>query len=374
MKTSRKPQVKRFRKAFIPFISLILFSNIPFNINAQFKEESARAAWELRMNEEILYARAMLQKLINQKKTEGGLVHYEMARIKEHQSNGGADWVTADQIIGSSKRAVSEDPQNLLFAYFDAQCRFRKAYVSMMSEGKTAGEDINAAVEKLERVLELDPDFHEVRVQLVEIYARLPEDLAGDKEMAELHASYLEDRDPYFGILARAAMLPDSVSRVDFWKENREKNRKDTRIAIKLGKAYLLDGKIDQARPLFESAMNEDPKHNILLLHMARYHMYQVMWDQGKAPEELPLAEAAIRKYLESEPEPISPMKTWALGKLAMFRRFSGQEEEFKRLLAEAETLDPSFSKASGLPGFDLYIPPGEIHRSGDYQTFLRPF
>ena len=32
------------------------------------------------------------------------------------------------------------------------------------------------------------------------------------------------------------------------------------------------------------------------------------------------------------------------------------------------------FSKASGLPGFDLYVPHGEIYRSGDYETFLRPF
>ncbi|MFC2115156.1 tetratricopeptide repeat protein [Bacteroidota bacterium] len=373
MKTLRKAQAKRFRNYLILFISVFLFLNFPFNLNAQFAEESARAAYDLRMDGEILYARAMLQKLINQQKTEGGLVHYEMARTRDHQQLGGAN-LNPNGIITSTKRAVEEDPESVLFAVADAGARFGKAYVSMMQEGKTAGEDIIEAIESLEKVLKLDPDFHEVRVHLVEIYSQLPEDLAGDKEMAEVHASYLEEKDLYFGLLAREAMLPDSVSRVDFWKEKSEKNKKDTRIAVKLGKAYLLDGNIKEARPLFESAMNEDPKYNILLLHIARYHMYQVMWDQGKAGEELPLAETAIKQYLESEPEPIAPLKAWAIGKLATFSKFQGKEEEFDRLIKEAVALDPSFSKASGLPGFDLYVPPGEIYRSGDYETFLRPF
>ena len=119
---------------------------------------------------------------------------YEMARVREHQSLGGAEWARG-MIIGQSQWAVSQDPQNLLFSYYDAQARFGKAYMSMMTDGETAGEDIRDAVEKLEKVLEMDPDFHEVRVQLTEIYSHLPGDLAGDPEKAEHHASYLEKKD-----------------------------------------------------------------------------------------------------------------------------------------------------------------------------------
>ena len=256
MNTLQKAQSKPFPEYLILVISVFLFLNFPFNLDAQFKEESARAAYELRMNGEILYARAMLQKLINLEKTEGGLVHYEMARTKDHQQMGGAR-SNPNGVITSTKRAVEEDPESVLFAIADAGARFGKAYGSLMMEGKTAGEDINEAVESLERVLELDPDLHEVRVHLVEIYSQLPEDLAGDKEMAEVHAAYLENKDLYFGFLAREAMLPDSVSRIDFWKEKSKNYKKDTRIAVKLGKAYLLDGNIEEAWPLFESAMND---------------------------------------------------------------------------------------------------------------------
>jgi tetratricopeptide (TPR) repeat protein len=361
-------------RQLLPALALIWLSGFCTEIPAQFKEESARAAYELRMKGEIQYAGAMLQKLMDQHKTEGGLVQYEMARNRTHMQLGGVQWVTPDQIIDFSKWAVSEDPGNLLFVYYDAQCRFIKAFMSLMTEGKTAGDDIKDAVSHLEKVLELDPDFHEVRVKLVEIYAQLPEDLAGDRGKAEVHASCLEEKDPYFGCLAREAMLPDSVSRIDFWKERIQGDKQDTRMNVKLAKAFLLAGNIEEARPLFESAMQEDPKYNILMLHMARYHMYQVMWGRGKAGVELPLAEKYIKRYLESEPVPIASLKAWALGTLAQFKRFTGQEEESSRLLTEANALDPFFSKASGLPGLDLYVPPGEIYRSGDYESFLRPF
>ena len=100
MKKSQKNQIGTICSQLILTISLSLLLGFYSEISAQFKEESARAAYELRMNGEILYASAMLQKLTNLRKTEGGLVQYEMARTKEHQGNGGAEWINADQIIG----------------------------------------------------------------------------------------------------------------------------------------------------------------------------------------------------------------------------------------------------------------------------------
>ena len=97
MKTLKETQNKHSHTFLVPLISVFLVLYFPLNLDAQFKEESARAAFELRMNGEILYAHAMLQKLIDLEKTEGGLVHYEMARTKEHQSNGGAEGINGGQ-------------------------------------------------------------------------------------------------------------------------------------------------------------------------------------------------------------------------------------------------------------------------------------
>jgi tetratricopeptide (TPR) repeat protein len=362
------------RMIIFAVVSTLLFLLSTVKLNAQFKEESAQAAYELRMKGEILYAAAMLEKLTFQGKSEEGLVFYEMARTREHQSKGGANWVTPDMIIGQSQWAVSVNPDNLLLNFYDAQCRFQKAYLSMMMDSETAAEDVADAISKLEKVLVMDPGFHEVRVQLVEFYSQLPEELSGDPGKAEAHASHLESADPFFGKLARDVMLTSEQSRVDFWKKALEEHPEDSRVAVKLGKAYLMEDNPDDAISLFESAMSEDPRYNILLLHMARYHMYQAMGDRSRAQEALPLAEAAINRYLDSEPGPAVPFKAWAIGKLSLFKRFQGQEEEANRLMQEANALDPSFSKATALPDPFLYAPPGELYRSGDYNSFTRPF
>jgi len=144
---TEKTRIHPGQRTLICLLSVLALLNFTLNLNAQFKEESARVAYELRMQGEILYAAAMLEKLTQQKKTEGGLVMYEMARVREHQRLGGAEWA-GRMIIDQSQWALSQDPQNLLFNYYDARARFQKAYISLMTDGETAGEDIRDAVEK----------------------------------------------------------------------------------------------------------------------------------------------------------------------------------------------------------------------------------
>lgn len=371
----RKFIVQRIITQAIPVMLpvFLLFSSYTES-GAQFKEESARMAYELRMNGDILYAAAMLEKLMQQGKHENGLVQYEMSRLREHQSLGGAQWIKPETIIDLTRWAVEMDPDNLAFVVQDANCRFDRAYMSMMTESETAKKDVGDCVEKLEEVLAMDPDFHEVRVKLVEIYANLPEEMGGDREKAGKYATYLEGKDPWFGMLARDAMLSDSLSRVDFWKEQLKANKKDTRVSVKLGMAYLLEEKIDDATPLLEAAVKEDPEYNVLLAQLGRYHMYQAMWHREKGEEELPKIEEAFQRYLDATPSPPVYMQAWVKGHLSNIKRFSGDQEGAERLKREATALDPSFSRASGMPGRDIYVPPGNLYRSGDYVSFMRPF
>ena len=154
---------------------LILFLTPSFSaLKAQFPEESAKVAWELRMSGEMHYANAMLRKLAQQKKFENGMVDYELSRLMSHQSMGGVEWITDDAVIDQVKWAIEKDPQNLLFTYHEANSRFGKAYMSLMTNGETAAEDVKNCVDNYERVLKLDPEFHEVRVLLVEMYSKLP--------------------------------------------------------------------------------------------------------------------------------------------------------------------------------------------------------
>lgn len=348
---------------------------LPVNtLQAQFAEESARAAYDLRMEGEILYAAAMLEKLQMQGKVEGGMVHYEMSRCREHQKMGGAQWVTDQVLQELVQRALKEDPGNLLFLCREAQVQFGKAYMSMMTDSESAADDVKSCTEKLENILEREPDYHELRVQLVEIYAQLPEDLCGDPGKAEAHANYLKETDPWFGMLAGDVMLDESESRVEYWQALQEEHPKDLRVKVKLGLAHLLEGNLEAATPLFEEAMDKDPLYNVLLAQEARYHVYQVMQDREKASRELPLAEKAFRNFLESTPAPPNYLQAWACGHLAMIMQFQGNQEGSREMRQQAKALDGSFSRATGMPGPELYVPPGELVRSGDYMSFTRPF
>jgi tetratricopeptide (TPR) repeat protein len=269
---------------------------------------------------------------------------------------------------------VKSDSGNIAFAFLEASTRFSKAYMSIMKEAESAKMHVDEAVMCFERVLKLKPDYHEARMQLVEIYHALPEDMGGDKEKAAAHAGHLKEMDWFFGAQAGEIMRPEETGRVEYWQQAWKENGKDMRVQKQLGMAYLADGNLEEAEPLFKKLMRSDPANNTLMLHIARYHMYQVMWDRSKAEVELPLSEAAIREYLSLEPEPIAPLKAWAIGNLAKIKFFSGDQEEGDKLMAKAKALDPVFSKASACPGMELYISPGEIYRSGEYSSFLRPF
>ena len=354
--------------AFIFVLSLLGLEDL----SGQFKEESVQAAYDLRMNGEIWYARAMLNKL-NDQGQKDGLAHYEIARLKMAQMLGGVN-IQMDGIINSAKQALKADSGNAAYAYLEASTRFGKAYMSIMKEAESAKMHVDEAVICFERVLELKPDYHEARMQLVEIYHALPEDMGGDKEKAAAHARHLKEMDWFFGAQAGEIMRPEETGRVEYWQQAWKENGKDMRVQKQLGMAYLADGNLVEAKPIFKKLMESDPVNNTLALHIARYHMYQVMWDRSKAEVELPLAEAAIREYLSLEPEPIAPLKAWAIGNLAKIKFFSGDQEEGAKLMAKAKALDPVFSKASACPGMELYISPGEIYRSGEYSSFLRPF
>ena len=100
--------------------------------------------------------------------------------------------------------------------------------------------------------------------------------------------------------------------------------------------------------------------------------MYTVMQNQDKASTELPVAKTYTEKYLNSKPEPIIPMKAYAIGKISIFERFLGNQEEAEKREAEAKSLDPYFSKASGLPSLFLFDPPDKVCHH--YFSFFRPF
>ena len=84
--------------------------------------------------------------------------------------------------------------------------------------------------------------------------------------------------------------------------------------------------------------------------------------------------DSAMVRYIESKP--IHPMLAYALGVRGKFKFFLGDQEQGQVLFKEAEALDPYFSKATGAPRADLFIPPEEISENHQisYEAILEFF
>ena len=141
-----------------------------------------------------------------------------------------------------------------------------------------------------------------------------------------------------------------------------------------LGKAHLREDQVEQAVKCFEQAVERDPGKTYLFLDLSIYHTFRAMRarknDKELFQQSLTAGDAAVTRYLDSKP--IQPLEAYALGVLSKYKSRSGDKEQAKELIKRAKTLDPYFSKATGAPDPDQFIPPTEVSQNHMYLT--RPF
>jgi len=337
------------------------------------KDDSAnkevQKAYELRINGQVDEALGLLEDLLVNDPTNA-MAHYEMARIQDYMLTGGGD-ISVDDILSSINKALEYDPENASYAYFKANLTFLKAYMSMRGESEDVAGKVAEACKAYEDVLKLQKDYKEAMLCLVEIYGWLPEDMGGDVAKAEMYTEKLEALDDFYGAKARLVLLPEDTDPINYWTEYLSNHKKDVDILTELSRACLLMGNIEMAEKYINETILIDPSQNVLVLNLARYHLMQVMQNQEVADTELPLAKEYFEKFINSDPAPIAPLKAYAIGWVSRIEQFSGNEEEAKRLTEKAKSLDPYFSRATGVPSASLFIPPDEPnHTFSSFFTF----
>jgi tetratricopeptide (TPR) repeat protein len=327
-------------------------------------------AYELRMNGKVDQAKALLETILAEDSTNA-MAHYEMARLKHYMLTGGGG-IKIDDILASVNKAVILDPKNATYAYYKAIASFLNAFMAMETGQGDVKNNVAKTCADFEKVLALKPDYYEASLYLVEIYGMLPKDMGGDSAKALIYADKLGKMDGYFGAKAKAALAPESEDLVKFWADLLSKDKRNADLCMEIGRAYIYKDDLANAEKYFDDAIKSDPSKNVLILDLARYHMYTVMQNKDLADTELPVAKTFIEKYLNSKPEPVIPMKAYAIGALARCEMFLGNQAEAEKLMEEAKSLDPYFSRASGVPTLLLFDPPDQI--SHHFFSFFRPF
>jgi len=334
-------------------------------------DNTAQKAYELRMSGKIDSAKTLLDQTLSEN-PDNAAAHYELARTLLHIGLGNPRELPGrmEEAWQSIEKAMEHDPDNVIYAFFAGNASFMQAYMSLMRNQPDAKERVVKACGVFESALKLKPDYHEAMLHLVEIYGMLPEEMGGDSSKAEQYAKQLEETDAVFGAKARELLMSEEDDRVDHWQKVLENNEGNADALEELGKAHLRKGEVEDAVKRFEEAVGIDAEKNILFLDLARYHIMTFWMDRTIKDTALPLAEAAIEKYLKSEP--ILPLKAFTLGLSFKVKMALDDTTGAKEQLEKAEAIDPYFSKASGIPSLTLFIPPDEISYNHSY--FSRPF
>jgi tetratricopeptide (TPR) repeat protein len=331
-------------------------------------------AYGLRMAGKVDESKVLLEKALTETPNHAA-AHYELARIQLHMALG--DIRSLDQHIADAHRsienAVKHGPTKVMYHTFAGHVAYFRAYVAVQMRQAGLKDHFAEVCRAFDSALALKPDYPQVLLYLVELHSRFPEDSGADRAKARLYAQRLEAMGDVWAAKGRSLLSPESCG-VEFWKRilaEAKKGRAD--ILEELGRAYLRDEEVEQAVKCFEQAIEHDATKSRLFLNLSIYHTFRAMRageDKELLRSSLRSGDAAVTRYLESKP--IQPMRAYALGVQSKYKRQTGDVEQAQELANRAKALDPYFSKATGLPPPDLFIPPEQISRNHRY--LMLPF
>jgi tetratricopeptide (TPR) repeat protein len=361
---------------FIITILIVVAACIYFSFwscTGQDFSKKVQQAYELRMNGQADSAVVILEQVLSEDSTNA-VAWYEIARTKHHMGLGNPKELISGMpdVQQAVQNAVDNDPNSVIYQYYKGCIDYLNLYISIKMGKEDVSEDFTKVVESYKSVLILKPDYHEAKLFLVELFAKLESNMGGDSAKAEKYVRELEEADVVFGAKAREIVMPEKANRVEFWQKIKENQMDDADVYEALGKAYLYDDNVEETIKCFEKAISLNSKKNILHVDLGRYYLMQAMQNPEMVDSLATLIENAFETYLNSQPEPINPLKAFVIGKLAMIKFAKDDKEGGNKLHEEANTVDPYYSKAFGTPSQILFDSPDEISHFHGY--FFRPF
>lgn len=332
-------------------------------------QDKVTSAYELRMSGHADSAITVLNDIVNNE-PDNALAYYELSRAKMHMMLGTGEY-GIEEIIADAARANELDNDNAAFAYMEASYKFLDVYIQLMQGNEDIEEKLKLSVNAYEDVLAIMPCCPAVLITLTEIHSMLPEEMGGDKATSEHYCLLLESCDPEESLKAKALMLDNESDLLEYWVEAYGQAGENALISEELGRAYLMNGDIDNAKKYLYEAHSLKPEKDIVLIDLARAMMMQAMQEQDKelAGEAL----GVFEEYLEEYPDAPGPLKAYAYRMMAMVSgRILGNADLAEEYNLKKELCDPFCSRAFGAPSMALFVEPGVMPEGTGY--YSRPF
>lgn len=363
-------KTKKHSLRLLMIICLPLLAFAVLSCSSQKADQKVMQAYDLRMSGHADSSVVMLDASIESNPANAA-AWYELARTKYHLLMAGKDYKIGN-IITDASEAARLDPDNVSYAYFEGIVRFLAVYIDIM-QGKEAVKDAllesNAA---FERALEADECYVPALISLIEINANLPEEMGGGTQKAEKYLSQLDACDMVEGLKGQAFLLPEGSGLLAFWQNAYETNPDDATVAEELGRAWLMEGNMEEGKKFIEEAVSLDSDKSYVLIDLGRAHGLTAMQDPENVGSHTVAARAALQQYLDMNPDVSASLIAYVYHMMARVSDMMGDAENVEKYNKKSKELDVFCSKAFGAPPDYLFVAPGVATERTQY--FSRPF
>jgi tetratricopeptide (TPR) repeat protein len=196
--------------------------------------------------------------------------------------------------------------------------------------------------------------------------------MGGDRTKAEVIVNEMSSEEKTYYALAQAKLLPDTANMVGYWQKVGQESGMNAQVLEELGRAYLLKSDTENGEKYFLAAIEADQSKKHLTMNLVRYHLMAAQQDPAAKEAHLKSATDLVNGYLQSSPEPLPPLKAYGYSTLSMISMFGGDQDAGNKYREMADSIDPYYSKATGMAPDMLYCKPDEVKIQ--YSSFFMPF
>ena len=368
MKTKKKKNKNLMSVYFLAGILCLSFSFL--SCTGQKTDDVAQQAYDLRISGHADSAISVLNVAL-ESDPGNAAAWYELARAKHHALLAGQKYEISEIVANASEASVLE-PGNVIYAYYEGTIKFLDVYMDMMRGKEEVKEKMLASNEAFENALKVDACYAPALITLIEINAMLPPEMGGDYQKAENFVAQLDECSPVNGLKGQVFLLPEDASLVEFWQTAYEANPGEAAVAEELGRAWLMDGDIENGRKFIEEAVSLDPDKSPALIDLGRATVMFARRDTANTKSLAVDALAAFQQYLDLNPDAPGSIKAFTYRMMARASKMSGDENKAEEYGVKTKELDPFCSRASASPPEYLFVAPGVVPENTPY--FSRPF
>ena len=237
------------------------------------------------------------------------------------------------------KKAVSQKPGSAEAHYSLGFAYFRKAGTANMFSQMSLGKK---AKDEWERAIELDPNYFNARLQLIEFLANAPAAAGGGENKAMAQAAEAKKRDAFNGHRAYARIYTIQKKYDVATKEMRDAVREQPKSAKAhcfLGNALLNQQDWKASQEEYETALSLEAAY------MPTY--FRIGHLAARSESNYARGEEALRKYFAYKPADDEPRVGTAWYWLGMIQEKQGKKAEAKHSYLNALRLAPDLKEVS---------------------------